>query len=60
MFIHCVPNLNLKQFSKFPLALKGVLATGSVHSTPHRHELKFSGTGMCRINFKHLTQPLKS
>jgi hypothetical protein len=37
-----------------------VCARLTVRSSPHRNEWKFSGASVCRVNLKHLPQPLRS
>ena len=37
-----------------------VWARETLHSAPHRHQQKLSGTRVCRVTFKHLPQPLRS
>ena len=31
----------------------------TLRSAPHRHEMKFFGTRVCKVIFKHLPQPLR-
>jgi hypothetical protein len=50
---------------KFPLALMGVLASGSAHALPSAqppncHQRKFFARRLCKVTLKHLLQPLPS